>query len=455
MPIARKRRPRLRDLGVSIGRFPTGRWNAITDVRGVKVGHCTLNFDEPTGQQGRGKARTGVTAILPNDNPYHDRVLGSAFVLNGAGELTGVTQLVEWGLLETPIVLTNTLSVGRAHDGCVEWMQRRYKELGDKDDVVIPLVGECDDSWLNEATARRVKAEHCIAALDAAASGPVTEGSAGGGTGMICCEFKGGIGTSSRKVPAEVGHYTLGVLVMTNFGYMPDLRIDGVAVGRMLEPEYKHLPKRSVSYGSIIVVVATDAPLLSQQIGRLCKRAALGIGRAGSIAAHGSGEIVLGFSTANKVPRETKKMTTRVEVLLDPVIGPLYEAAIDATEEAIHNALCAAEDMVGFGDRFVPALPLKKVEALMARYRPRTPPPTLMEGVPSSPDGGPGSPGVEAAVPVPTQELIPGLPPPAPAPPLPDVPMGSPPPELVFPELKQEELPLGSESQTPRKLDAD
>jgi D-aminopeptidase len=378
----RPRRPRLRQLGVTVGRFPPGRWNAITDVKGVKVGHRTLLFGDSRPQEDhrKGPARTGVTAILPNDNPYHDRLMGGAFILNGAGELTGVTQLVEWGLLETPIVLTNTLAVGRAHDGCVEWMARRYRELGDTSDVVIPVVGECDDSFLNDATARHVLADHCVEALDGAQSGPVPEGSVGSGTGMVCCEFKGGIGTSSRRVPAEVGHYTLGVLVMTNFGLMRDLRVDGVAVGRMLEPDYANLAKRTQSYGSIICVVATDAPLLSQQLGRLCKRAALGIGRAGSSAAHGSGEIVLGFSTANKVPRETKKMTTRVEVLLDPSIGPLYEAAIEATEEAILNALCAAEDMVGYGNRMVPGLPLRKVEALMARYRPGNPPATLVEG---------------------------------------------------------------------------
>lgn len=381
------RRPRLRQLGISIGRFPTGRWNAITDVRGVKVGHTTVIHGEGAkgALRGQGPARTGVTAILPNDDPYRDRVMGGAFVLNGAGELTGVTQLTEWGLLETPILLTNTLSVGRVHDGCVEWMTGRYPELGDTSDVIIPVVGECDDSFLNDAAARHVKTEHCISALNSAKSGPVEEGSVGGGTGMVCMEFKGGIGTSSRKVPAEAGHYTLGVLVMTNFGRMRDMRVDGVAVGRMLDPEFQHVDRRTQSYGSIITVVATDAPLLPSQIGRLCKRAALGIGRAGSHAEHGSGEIVVGFSTTNRVPRETKKMTTRVEMLLDPALGALYEATVECTEEAIHNALCAAEDMVGVNGRHVAALPVRKMQSLLARYRPSTPPLELMEPVVEEP----------------------------------------------------------------------
>ncbi|MBI5496693.1 MAG: P1 family peptidase [Deltaproteobacteria bacterium] len=381
MPAQKPRRPRLRQLGVTIGRFPTGRFNAITDVKGVRVGHVTLLEGEggPGNTRGQGPVRTGVTAILPNDNIYNDRLMANAFVLNGAGELTGVTQLNEWGLLETPIILTNTLSVGRAHDGCVDWMARRWTEIGSTEDVVIPVVGECDDSWLNDAPGRHVKPEHAFQALENVAPGPVPEGSVGGGTGMVCCEFKGGIGTSSRKVPSEAGHYTIGVLVMTNFGYMRNLRMDGVAVGRMLEPEFDHLNKRTNSYGSIICVVATDAPLLSPQIQRICKRAALGIGRAGSHAEHGSGEIVVGFSTANKVPRETRKMTTRVEVLLDPSLGNLYEATLDATEEAIHNALCAADDMIGFNGRKAPGLPWRKVQSLMARYRPGQPPAALVD----------------------------------------------------------------------------
>jgi D-aminopeptidase len=376
-----KKRPRLRGLGVGIGRFPTGRHNAITDVKGVRVGHTTINHGVGARGvvRGSGPARTGVTAILPNDNIYHDRVMAGAFVLNGAGELTGVTQLNEWGLLETPILLTNTLAVGRAHDACVEWMTGRYPELGDTSDVIIPVVGECDDSWLNDAAARHVRGEHCISALESATGGAILEGSVGGGTGMVCCGFKGGIGTSSRRVVSEAGHDTLGVLVMTNFGYMRDLRVDGVAVGRMLEPEFDHLKQRTQSYGSIIVVLATDAPLLPQQLQRLCRRAALGIGRAGSHAEHGSGEIVVAFSTANKLPRETKRMTTRVEVLLDSALGHFYEAAVDATEEAIVNALCAADDMVGYDGRAAPSLPLRKVAALMARYRPGSPPAALLE----------------------------------------------------------------------------
>jgi D-aminopeptidase len=210
-------------------------------------------------------------------------------------------------------------------------------------------------------------------AIETATAGPVAEGSVGAGTGMMTCDFKAGIGTSSRRIVADVGFYTVGVLVLTNFGVMSNLRIDGVPVGEILAPEYVHLSKRVSNYGSIIAVVGTDAPLLSSQLVRLSKRAALGIGRCGSYAAHGSGEIILAFSTANKVPRVAEGMTHKLEVLLDRAIGPLYEAVIEATEEAIVNALCMADDMTGQGGNFAPALPLERVVEIMHKYRP-TPP---------------------------------------------------------------------------------
>lgn len=363
-------RKRLRDLGVAFGRYPTGPFNAITDVAGVKVGHTTLISGEGKLEKGKGPVRTGITAVLPNEDIYHQRLLSGAFVLNGAGEVAGLTQVTEWGLLETPILLTNTLSVGKVSDAVVKYMTRRHPEIGTEEDVIIPVVGECDDSFLNDAVGRHIRTEHVTRAIEGAAGGRVAEGSVGAGTGMITCDFKAGIGTASRRVPSDVAHYTVGVLVLTNFGIMENLRIDGVPVGQMLLPEYEALQKRQYNYGSIIVVVATDAPLLPSQIGRVCKRSALGVGRVGSYAAHGSGEIILGFSTANRVPRKSEGMTHRIEAILDRATGPIYEAVIEATEEAIVNALCMAEDMTGVNGNLAPALPLERVVELLRRYRP-------------------------------------------------------------------------------------
>ncbi|MFW5878459.1 MAG: P1 family peptidase, partial [Myxococcota bacterium] len=272
--------------------------------------------------------------------------------------------------IETPILLTNTLAVGTVSKAAVELLVDRYPGIGQEHDVVIPLVGECDDSWLNDIAGGHVRREHVLEALTKAASGPVAEGNVGGGTGMITCDFKGGIGTSSRRLPRHEGDYTVGVLVMSNFGVREDLRMDGVPIGSLLAPDYAEQPTRVENYGSIIVVVATDAPLLPHQLDRLAKRSALGIGRVGSFAAHGSGEIVLAFSTANTVPRTTRKMVYRIKVLLDQRLNPLYKAAMEATEEAILNALCMGEEMTGIGGRKAPALPLERVKELLERYRP-------------------------------------------------------------------------------------
>ncbi len=368
----RTRRVRARKLGIEIGRFAPGRYNAITDVTGVRVGHSTVFHGEGPLVPGKGPARTGVTAILPNgNNIFENRVIGSGFILNGAGEVSGLTQVLEWGLIETPIVLTNTMSVGTCSEAVVKYMVDRYPGIGDEHDVVIPVVGECDDSWLNDAAGRHVRHEHVLEAIESARNGPVQEGAVGGGTGMITCDFKGGIGTASRKLPPEEGGCVVGVLVMSNFGNMRDLRVDGVPVGRMLEPEFSKDSKRVNNYGSIIAVLATTAPLLPHQLQRLCKRVALGIGRVGSHAAHGSGEIIVGFSTANTVPRRAKGMVYRIKALLDSSVNPLYEAAIEATEEAIINALCMAETTVGHSGHVAPALPLDRVRELVRAYRPQ------------------------------------------------------------------------------------
>jgi D-aminopeptidase len=367
---AAEARCRARDLGIRLGRYKTGKWNAITDVAGVKVGHSTIIRGAGPLKVGKGPVRTGVTAVLPNPaNVFEERVVGGGFILNGAGEVSGMTQLLEWGLIETPIFLTNTLSVGAVSDAAVKWMVERFPGIGGEHDVIIPLVGECDDSWLSDIAGRHVRDEHVYEALLTASDGPVAEGNVGGGTGMITCDFKAGIGSSSRKLPESLGGYTVGVLVMSNFGVMRQLRVGGLPVGEVLEERYRTLPRRQKDYGSIIAVIATDAPLATHQLNRLAKRAALGIGRVGSTAMHGSGEIVLAFSTANQVPRETRKMVYRMKILLDPRLDPLYEAVIDTTEEAILNALCMARDMDGVNGNVVRALPLEDVKELVARWQ--------------------------------------------------------------------------------------
>jgi D-aminopeptidase len=399
-----EQRHRARELGIPLGRFRPGKWNAITDVEGVMVGHSTIIRGAGPLRRGRGPVRTGVTAILPNEkNIFDQRVTGGGFVLNGAGEVSGFTQLIEWGLVETPIFLTNTLSVGAVSDAAVQWMVEQFPGIGDEHDVLIPLVGECDDSWLNDVAGRHVKAENVREALETAGSGPVAEGSVGGGTGMISCDFKAGIGTASRKLPQTFGGYTVGILVMNNFGHMRDLRVGGLPIGPLLEPKYSAFAKRAISYGSIIAVVATDAPLSSHQLGRISKRVAMGIGRAGSIAAHGSGEIILAFSTANKIPRTTQKMIYHMKILLDQRLNPLYEAAIEATEEAILNSLCMAREMDGVNGNFAPALPLEEVKDIVERsaLRPRLRPAGVKPPLParSTPPPPPEGPRVSEAPP--------------------------------------------------------
>jgi len=321
--------------------------------------------------KGKGPVRTGVTCVLPAEEVFRERLIGGAFVLNGAGEVAGLTQISEWGLLETPILLTNTMSVGKVSDAAVKWITRKNPGIGSEEDVIIPVVGECDDSFLNDAVGRHIRTKHVVEAIESARGGPVAEGSVGAGTGMVTCDFKAGIGTSSRLVPGEQGSWTVGVLVLSNFGVMASLRVDGVPVGMILDREVAHA-RRVSNYGSIIAVIGTDAPLTSSQIGRVCKRSALGIGRVGSYAAHGSGEILLGFSTANRVPRGGEALTHQVTALYDRAIGPIYEAVIEATEEAILNSLCMADDMTGQGGNFAPGLPLDRVVELLERYRPKS-----------------------------------------------------------------------------------
>lgn len=359
-------RCRLRDVGLSIGRHPVGEFNAITDVEGVKVGHKTLIEGGGYLRRGHGPVRTGVTAIIPNDgNIFFERLHAGGFVLNGAGEVSGLTQVMEWGLLETPLALTNTLSVGTVSSGIVDYMLRAHPGIGREFDVIIPLVGECDDSWLNDIGGGHVKPEHAIEAIENAHGGLVEEGNVGGGTGMMTCDLKAGIGTSSRVLTEEEGGFTVGVLVQSNFGTLEHFRLGGKLVGPELRSRMDFQARPGIA-GSIIAVVATDAPLLPHQLNRLAKRAALGIGRLGSYAAHGSGEIIVSFSTANRIPRKPKKKVYRLRILGDAFINPLYEATVDATEEAILNALFQAETMMGAQDRIASELPVDLVKEILA-----------------------------------------------------------------------------------------
>ena len=356
-------RCRLRDLGIKIGKFPTGPFNAITDIAGVKVGHSTII--RGTGRPGtrRGAVRTGVTAILPNGgNEYTQSIKGGGFVLNGAGEVSGLTQIMEWGLIETPILLTNTLSVGSCAEAAVKFMVQKYPEIGSAHDVVIPIVGECDDSWLNDIAGTHVVYKNVVEALESAQSGPVAEGSVGGGTGMICCDFKAGIGTSSRVIKVGDESFTIGLIVMCNFGEMADLRLDGFPIGEKVAPKFAEYQKRRQNYGSIIGILGTDAPFTVHQLNRLAKRVSLGIGRIGSYAANGSGEIILSFSTANKIERFGGDIYYSLKVLHDTYINPFYSAAIECAEEAIWNSLTTADSMHGANGHFVPAIPLEDLK---------------------------------------------------------------------------------------------
>ena len=342
----------LRALGLRIGELEPGPANSIADVAGVGVGHVTVVRDEPDPPAGRGVARTGVTAILPAapETLRAQPLAAGVAVLNGAGEMIGSLQVAEWGVIETPIYLTATMAVGRVFDGAVAAAVAADPGVG-VDAVVIPVVAECDDSWLSEARVVQVEAADAGRALADAARGEVIEGAVGAGTGMMCMGYKGGIGSASRRA----GDATVGVLVLANFGAQRDLRIDGVPVGRLLGAAPAGRPRPA---GSCIAVVATDAPLHPAQLERIARRAGLGLARTGSVAHHGSGEIFLAFSTARGGDR-----------LADDDLDPLFAATVDATEEAVVNALWRAERVVGREGRVVDALPRDDVIALLAEHR--------------------------------------------------------------------------------------
>lgn len=362
------KRCRLRDLGIHVGEYQPGPKNAITDVAGIRVGHSTLIEGSGRRKPGNGPVRTGVTVIIPSNDVYEKKLVSGGFILSGAGEITGLTQIMEWGCLETPLALTNTLSVGRVSDSVIKWMAQKYTQIRDLQEVIIPVVGECDDSFLNDAVGLHIKPQNVFSALDSATDGAVEEGAVGAGTGMVCCDLKGGIGTASRVIPMGDVNYTIGVLVLSNFGVMEHLRVDGHPVGRVIGAAQGAYARRTSSYGSIITVVATDMPLTSMQINRLCRRAALGIGRVGSYGAHSSGEIIVGFSTANIVPRQATQPQVQFTMILDTFLDPAYKAVIEATEEAILNSLTKAVDMEGANNNRVPAINLQLLKGLFEHY---------------------------------------------------------------------------------------
>lgn len=356
-------RARARDLGIRIGRLAPGRWNAITDVAGVRVGHTTLMAGEGRLVVGQGPVRTGVTVVVPHEGKMRsDPLFAGCHVLNGCGEMTGLPWIRESGMLSSPIATTNTFSVGAVHQVLVSHEKGAY----------LPVVAETWDGLLSDIRGQHVKPEHVHAALDSASSGPVAEGCVGGGTGMICHGFKGGIGTASRVLAAEAGGWTVGVLVQANHGQRPLLRVDGVPVGQAIPaeevPDAWDAPQGGFS--SIIVVVATDAPLLPVQCRRLAQRATIGVARVGGLGENLSGDIFLAFSTGNHNlgGQASAGEALAVRMLPNRALTGLFEAVAEATEEAIVNALCAATTTTGVEGWVAHALPLERLCAVMREW---------------------------------------------------------------------------------------
>lgn len=359
---------RARDLGVPFDGTP-GPLNAITDVAGVEVGHKTIIKGSGKLVRGKGPVRTGVTAILPRGRTY-DPVFAGWHALNGNGEMTGTTWITESGFLEGPVMITNTHSVGVVHDAVIEWQVKNkfYEALPGEPDVFwsLPVVAETWDGDLNDINGFHVTKKDAFDALDDANPGPVAEGNVGGGTGMITHEFKGGVGTSSRVLGDEDGGYAVGALVQSNYGIRKTMRIAGVPIGEEIPDLLPGAPQAD-EHGSIIVVIATDAPLLPHQLRRLAQRASLALGRMGSYASNGSGDIFIAFSTANSKAAYRLENQT-VEFVPNDSMGPIFLAAVEATEEAIVNALVAAETMTGIDGYTVHELPHDRLHAALKKH---------------------------------------------------------------------------------------
>ena len=371
-----EKRTRAADLGIRIGRLPRGPYNAITDVPGVLVGHATVIEGQPETDRVEGIARTGVTVIFPHKNIWEEHVYAGAFSLNGNGEMTGLLWVEESGLLGTPIGITNTHSVGLVRDAIISYYFSRNPDS--KSRWMIPVVGETWDGFLNDVNGMHVKQEHVHQALDSASSGVVTEGSVGGGTGMVCYEFKGGVGTSSRVISLNGRQFCLAALVQANYGRRYQLIVDGVPVGRDIPvtevPGRTDLQQTGLSSsreGSIIVIIATDIPLLADQCKRLARRGALGIARAGSMGADSSGDIFLAFSTGNRIHSSLHAASNEgfaVRTLGHEALTPIFEAVVESVEEAVLNALCTAATLTGIRKQTAYALPLDRLVGIMRKY---------------------------------------------------------------------------------------
>jgi D-aminopeptidase len=363
LPTRAQTGPRARDLGVPFEGTP-GRLDAITDVKGVEVGYRTLISGEGKLQVGIGPVRTGVTAIFPRGKNAVDPVFAGWFTENGNGEMTGTTWVEESGFLYGPVMITNTHSVGVVRDTVIAWQLKHGTPVPADDWWSLPVVAETWDGYLNDINGFHVKPEDAIAAMEDAHSGAIAEGNVGGGTGMICFDFKGGTGTASRTLTEKQGGYTLGVLVQCNFGTRHLLRVAGTPTGY-------EIPGKSVwddDTGSIIVVVATDAPLLPTQLKRIAKRVTLGLGRLGSISGDGSGDIFIAFSTANSGAGLSEKKAATVEMLPNDRMDALFEATVQATEEAVVNALVGAKTMTGADGRTVEALSHDRLREVLRKY---------------------------------------------------------------------------------------
>jgi D-aminopeptidase len=375
-PAAQTGRVRARDLGIVVGTLPTGPLNAITDVAGVLVGHATIIKGDGALKIGEGPVRTGVTAVLPRKDVWFNGVYAATHTLNGDGEMTGAHWIRDRETLMHPVLITNTGSVGDVDAAEIAYMNERHPT---RDWAFLPVVAETWDGTLNDVRGQHVRKSHVFAAIDEAKDGPVAEGNVGGGTGMICYEFKGGIGTASRRVPETAGAYAVGVLVQANFGRRRDLTVAGVPVGQeiadlMPETNRRTGPAAAINVdheGSVIVVVATDAPLSSRQLDRLAARAALGLARTGSISGNTSGDIFIAFSTANTIPQSSRSRTvaaTFVSPESTDVLNALFQAVVEATEESVLNALAKAETMTGVNGNRVHALPYDRLKTVMAKY---------------------------------------------------------------------------------------
>lgn len=341
-----KKQSRIRHYHIHPGRLKPGIRNAISDVPGVKVGHVTLSHKS---------IQTGVTAIIPHEgNLFHEKVMAASHVINGFGKSIGTIQINELGTIETPIVLTNTLSAGTAADGLTDYMLDTYSDIGSTTGTVNPVVGECNDMLLNDIRAKAVTKADVTKAIHHA-SADFAEGTAGAGTGMVCYSLKGGIGSASRLISLSYGIYTLGVLVLTNFGSLPDLTIDGRYTGKQLSSLSEKM-NEAPDKGSVMIIVATDLPVTQNQLQRIIKRSVTGLSRTGAMIAHGSGDIVIGFSTANKIPHYRPDSLTAVFNIHDSDLDEPFRAAGEATEEAVLNSLTAATSVTGHNKKSIPSL---------------------------------------------------------------------------------------------------